>query len=294
MSKPDLKQRRIAWKMNEKDAWKVQASFGYALIILVIGFPVWDYTTKVYRASLPYDEIESLDDPKISQSILLISQDAKNDHLIGPKLQAVFAKSQLLKINFRSRVRTEEEEDNFFSFTSLKELDQSLITSNSLKNGNEIVIFETSPLLFGPKDQRVLAIGSGRVLYYKSGCDPDLLAQAIKGVLGLEKIDNIGTAIESPSRDTNPSWTLRRPVAAPAFDVLFSLMVPEPDYFKPTWDIENSVKIYLDPILEKINDLVDVSVKSQILYLSTLTLKPKPKGDYFYVTQDDLGKSLYS
>ena len=51
-------------------------------------------------------------------------------------------------------------------------------------------------------------------------------------VLGLEKIDNIATAIQEPSRDKNPSWTLRRPVASPAFDVLFSLMIPEPEKYR--------------------------------------------------------------
>ena len=73
-----------------KDIWKIQACIGYAMVILVIGIPVWFSTTKVYRASLPYEEIENLPDPKISQSILLISQDARNDHSIGPKLQGKF------------------------------------------------------------------------------------------------------------------------------------------------------------------------------------------------------------
>ena len=66
------------------------------------------------------------------------------------------------------------------------------------------------------------------------------LIKAINSVLGLEKIDNIATAIQAPSQDKNPSWTLRRPVASPAFDVLFSLMIPEPERFKPKWDIEGN------------------------------------------------------
>jgi hypothetical protein len=48
---------------------------------------------------------------------------------------------------------------------------------------------------------------------------------------------------QAPSQDKNPDWTLRRPVASAAFDVLFSLMIPEPERFKPQWNIEGTVYI---------------------------------------------------
>ena len=70
-------------------------------------------------------------------------------------------------------------------------------------------------------------------------------------------------------------------------------MVPEPEKFKATWEIESAIKAYFDPMLETIQDVVDVSVKSQILYLSTLSLKPQAKEGAYFVTQDDLGKFLY-
>ena len=49
--------------------------------------------------------------------------------------------------------------------------------------------------------------------------------------------------VQAPSQDKNPDWTLRRPVASAAFDVLFSLMIPEPERFKPQWNIEGTVYI---------------------------------------------------
>ena len=78
---------------------------------------------------------------------------------------------------------------------------------------------------------------------FKSGCNIEDLVKALTSVLGLEKLDNIATAIQAPSQDKNPDWTLRRPVASAAFDVLFSLMIPEPERFKPQWNIEGTVYI---------------------------------------------------
>ena len=61
-----------------------------------------------------------------------------------------------------------------------------------------------------------------------------------------EKIERIlkhKIRAQAPSQDKNPDWTLRRPVASAAFDVLFSLMIPEPERFKPQWNIEGTVYI---------------------------------------------------
>ena len=47
---------------------RIQASvsLSFGLIFIVIGIPLWWNTTKVYRASLPYSEIELLNQLKVS------------------------------------------------------------------------------------------------------------------------------------------------------------------------------------------------------------------------------------
>lgn len=277
--------------MTRPESWKLWAAWGYTLVILGIGLPVWWLTTTVYRANLPYDEIQNLQEPKISLSVLLISTDAQNDHKVGPVLQKALGESRLFNLEFRSRVRSDTEEDAYIAFKSLQELDQRLLQlHDSLQNS--LVIFEAPPLLF--KGPQVLAFGQGRTLMYKSGCDPDKLATAVKSVIGTGILDNIATAITSPSKDKNPSWTLRRPITAPSLDVLLSLMIPEPEKYKPTWDIEKAVEEYLQPTLDFIAAMYKVSVKSQILYLTSLSLKPtfNPDAGFNAVTSDDLGLSI--
>ena len=277
-------------KMTKPESWKICAAWGYTIVILGIGLPVWWLTTTIYRAKLPYDEIANLAEPKISMSVLLISQDAQDEHKVGPVLQKALSASRLFNLEFRSRVRSDPEEDAYVAFKSLEELDQRLGQLHENLQ-NSLVIFEAPPLLF--KGPQVLAFGQGRTLMYKSGCDPEKLAGAVKSVLGMGILDNIATAIMSPSKDKNPSWTLRRPITAPSLDVLLSLMIPEPEKYKPTWDIEKAVEQYLQPMLETISALYKVNVKSQILYLTSLSLKPTydPNG-FNTVTSDDLGLSI--
>jgi len=269
--------------------WKTHSCLGYTLIILFVGFPVWWATTTVDRANLPYDEIQNLKDPILTLSILLISDDALEAHDLGPKLQQLFQNARLLNINFRSRVRSEPEENAFATIKNLPQLDQR-ISELHPESSNSLVLFETSSLLFS--EEQILAIGQEKTLFFRVGAESSILVKAIEELIGIDLIDNIGTAIISPSQDKNPQWTLRRPTASSSFDVLFSLMIPEPEQFKPRWNIEESIQKYFHPILDSISELYDVSVKSQILYLTSLNLKPTNKNGYFATTQNELGLAL--
>merc|ERR1719232_336048 len=67
-------------QLKKDQSWKYHSCLGYTLIILGLGFPVWFATTKVDRASLPYEEVGSLSEPNMTESLLLISDDALNNH----------------------------------------------------------------------------------------------------------------------------------------------------------------------------------------------------------------------
>ena len=69
---PDDTTMSLQQKKADK-SWKYHSCLGYTLIILGLGFPVWFATTKVDRASLPYEEVASLSEPNMTESVLLIS-----------------------------------------------------------------------------------------------------------------------------------------------------------------------------------------------------------------------------
>lgn len=51
------------------DTIHIYATLAFIVVIIVIGVPMWWKTTEVYRVSLPYAEIESLDDTPIKATI---------------------------------------------------------------------------------------------------------------------------------------------------------------------------------------------------------------------------------
>jgi hypothetical protein len=58
--------------------------------------------------------------------------------------------------------------------------------------------------------------------------------------------------------------------------------------------VEGAIQAYFEPMLKSIETLCHISIKSQILYLSNLNLKPQydSKNEYHYLTQNDLGLAI--
>ena len=58
--------------------------------------------------------------------------------------------------------------------------------------------------------------------------------------------------------------------------------------------IKGAIQAYFEPMLKSIKTLCHISIKSQILYLSNLNLKPQydSKNEYHYLTQNDLGLAI--
>ena len=64
-------------------------SLSVGLIFIFFGIPLWWNTTKVYRASLPYDEIEKLNQLKVRLLYIILSsirQDKGTQKLMSVKL----------------------------------------------------------------------------------------------------------------------------------------------------------------------------------------------------------------
>lgn len=54
---------------TSSDTIHIYATLAFIVVIIVIGVPMWWKTTEVYRVSLPYAEIESLDAAPIKATI---------------------------------------------------------------------------------------------------------------------------------------------------------------------------------------------------------------------------------
>jgi hypothetical protein len=68
---------------------------------------------------------------------------------------------------------------------------------------------------------------------------------------------------------------LRRITAAPSYDLLFSLLVPEPERLTSKWKIDHAIEAQLQPLFDDLKEIVSFNVKSQVLYLTALSVEPK-------------------
>ncbi|KAB7499884.1 GPI transamidase component PIG-S [Armadillidium nasatum] len=99
----------------------------------------------------------------------------------------------------------------------------------------------------------------------------------------------------NPSANLNPSKDLkitkeiiqnkgikamRQVPTEPAYDVTLTLMLPQPHFLKAEWDVSAAVKDYLDPLVDELKDIVELRIRSQILYMTSMRINPKWSSNY--------------
>ena len=60
---------------------KTYATLSYALVMVVLGLPVWWQTTDVERAPLPFDRIEEMNQENLKQVVPITIVSISPDHL---------------------------------------------------------------------------------------------------------------------------------------------------------------------------------------------------------------------
>ena len=60
---------------------KTYATLSYAVVMVVVGLPVWWHTTDVERAPLPFDRIEEMNQETLKQNVPITIITSKQDVL---------------------------------------------------------------------------------------------------------------------------------------------------------------------------------------------------------------------
>ncbi|XP_074637198.1 GPI transamidase component PIG-S-like [Acropora palmata] len=280
---------------------RIQAlvSLSVGFIFILIGIPLWWNTTKVYRASLPYSEIEQLNSLKVKYATVI------NVMLFGP--QDPVAMKEAIEKELRSETGYPDSVVFAEYKVTVDDKHTEILTSKlSSQSWEDLDDFFHN--LFPAKDNHFTFFvlphespepGSmdafiGKYLHCILYNNKDLaqlaatITMAIKSIIVNEEEVSYAFSLGSKremKKDTMENMTAQKSITG--LQVSFTLVNSDPDSVLAEWDIEPAVKKYLDPFLVKFPHL-DITVDSQVLHYSTIQINPRKDGESFYLPYDDL------
>ncbi|KAJ9589616.1 hypothetical protein L9F63_017201 [Diploptera punctata] len=284
----DEAQKSASDKINdpedEKESYRIYAAISYAFILIVIGLPLWWKTTEVYRVTLPYKQINELDglNTTIAMNISLSTLDAaRGEKLANNDLNELFKTSKLFNLKF---IPKNLEKKHLASVHSVQDLENG---SFQPSKPGELLLLEVPGLSrFTPG--HVLA-GVKRTIYFSSDTTAIKLNEALDMWLLHEKsLKQMVAAMTSPTEADQDHSGRRRIPAAAEYDIMITVVNPEPEKLQLDWDLHEAIKDYIEPFLNELSPLVRYTVKSQWLYFVTLNVQPK------LVTDPATGRQHYA
>ena len=140
---------------------------------------------------------------------------------------------------------------------SLDDLDRSFMSHDSTTGSGSLLLVETSSHLF--VKGKNIAVGQHRSVFFAENMPLcDILPVIRESLLGESAIKTMTMSISKPIniQDSDKSkWSQRKGVPSPDYDILLSLLVPEPEINLVTWDIEAATNHILKPVLDDLDDL---------------------------------------
>ena len=256
---------------NKEGAW---AAFGFAIVLLVLGFPVWWRTTTVYRAPLPYTTIQNL--ASLRRLHFVPVTILTNDYVTGDKLS-----ENLGRYLSKKPSKTDDETKYHVSRKPLtREQNIAVEQSKSLEElvdavrGNTPLHSATLALLLLPpsvssrlflnsdddtnKKKTLIHVTKDNLLVISSEAQPELIGDVLRRLTGVRLAGNEDMA--------------HVVVTEPSYSLTITLMLPEPHLTLAHWDSRAAVQAYLSPFLKQLEGIqVKVKVRCQHLYMTPLS-----------------------
>ncbi|XP_050525843.1 GPI transamidase component PIG-S isoform X2 [Daktulosphaira vitifoliae] len=231
----------------------------YAFILLIIGIPLWWRMTEVQRHSLPNIMISEL-----SNSEIIISTDI-----------FVFTNNPLRTNNIISTIESSFNSSIF----AIKAQKSSLVSKiDDFKQLETILSSVGSLHLIETNLVDSIIVGIGRNIYFPPNTSVDELVNSLKKILQIDALTDSMESMLNPGKHSEDEQVVsdrqRRMRPSSEYNIILTVVNPEPDILKINWTPEIPLNRYLLPLLNQLSLIARFSVQSQWLYLIDLTQKP--------------------
>ncbi|XP_076812347.1 GPI-anchor transamidase component PIGS-like [Clavelina lepadiformis] len=288
-----LSPSKSAFKGHDFNSEETQilAALSICILFFGVGVPVWWKTTNVYRADLPYHEISKLHGER--QMTVQIFVDVINENT--PVNCNTFTKNlnHLLNENgnqtsvgvvYKVTCHDERETAKVNKVNHIY-----IIFTNNDERGYGLRLTTKREVICSISDEKS---GDSEVLELVQST----LTSLIRDVMVRESIlKELVSNIHQERKDFSHDQEMMKMIQGNLkFDILFSLLCPEPNEQVAEWNIEEADDLYLKAMLEKVEPVFDFNVGSQTLYYTLIPYAPKVKKDnsnnveYHYLTHNQL------
>ncbi|GBC08692.1 hypothetical protein RclHR1_08300008 [Rhizophagus clarus] len=277
-------------------------------IFILFGLPLWWKTTEVYRAQLPFAEIEewsnweAFDLEFPTQFIIYVanvetstincanlSSNLENSiasrYNVNHSKEASNGKRQK-SVRFPVKIRSLDWSDwkNDLQYGNLENL--NLVSENGqyilyiLPNTNSN---PNTKVLVGNQRQAIIEINQWDTSVIEKTVSDLIVSLFMSEQAAIKKF-----IIEPLSNSKVELDSMRTMKYSPQYQVTFSLMNGDPSDLLVNWDIEEAVDKYLQFFVNKISMISNLTVDSQIQHYARLTFEPYHKADenYFFLTPE--------
>ncbi|KAL1928417.1 hypothetical protein VTP01DRAFT_2773 [Rhizomucor pusillus] len=242
--------------------------------VILVGIPFWWKTTEVYRASLPFAEIDSWQTQQTHQLefplhfYIHTPRDLKADQLsqhLETTLQSEFAK---LQTSGESSIHVESS-----LYDSDVPQDHLLEFHDNAPIGHYHIYVQPIDLITGYEYNAT--VGTGRTLILQVNKSTSDLESSIVGLvkgLFVQEYQFLDSIVRSGDNDNNDMRAMKY---SKGYQITFSLMNGDPESVHVDWDIRDAIQSYLSPLLGELSILSNFTVDSQIQHYASLSMKPQ-------------------
>lgn len=301
---------------------RAYASLGFAIVCLLIGLPLWWKTTTVYRIKLPYHDIANLSRSQITftcyLTIVACSDyfKVRNLDLFKRELETQLFLYQnistyreiVVQYRVHSRFAYDEEKELLSQVDTLKELSYKMTLQNILDQYGHYHLFllpRQSKLSMDSNSDKNIYLGRHRNVFiflpnaenHATGIVSNVTEVFRDIIVNEQSILQIvnNTAKVKVTKHLDPDKNSMRSVKSHAqYDIVFSLLNPQPNAFTVLCDFNAAVQKYMRDFFEKLSVIAAFKVESHMLYFTALGLHPKKnqKTGNFEVSQEQLPHSI--
>ncbi|KAK2585416.1 hypothetical protein KPH14_010084 [Odynerus spinipes] len=223
--------------------------------------------TTVPRVALPYSGIDALShlEIKIKTRIIVAALKEERATSLTEEIKRNFEASEIYNIDVVYQVVS----SNLLALAFAHHELEKIASTFDLGVG-DLLLLESANL------NDAVLVGSKRTIYFSTETSNAKLVHVLsEWILRERSLELTKNALTNPTNYSLDEENRRRFPASPAYDVLITVVNPDPETLKVNWDLRTMTEEYIEPFLDQLSMLSNFSVKSQWLYLLPLDVNPK-------------------